>query len=79
MQKLYFPTESTSRLQKRRRLDYILQPLTRYAYPNKIQLKDYSVMRTLWRIEMDYISVREAVQNGKSLSGVFKNYVKKAE
>lgn len=36
-------------------------------------------MRTFWKIEMDYISVREVAQNGKSLNGVFKNYVKKAE
>ena len=36
-------------------------------------------MRTFWRIEMDYISVREAAQKGEISERVFKNYVKKAE
>lgn len=36
-------------------------------------------MRTFWKIEMDYILVRETAQKWKSLNGVFKNYVKKAE
>ncbi len=36
-------------------------------------------MRTFWKIEMDYISVREAAQKWEISERVFKNYVKKAE
>ena len=36
-------------------------------------------MRTFWRIEMDYISVREAAQKWEISERVFKNYVKKSE
>ena len=36
-------------------------------------------MRTFWRIEMDYISVREAAQKWEISERRVQNYVKKAE